>query len=300
MTRQRCKDTAELLPAFLIGTLTPKEARRVTEHMRACSTCTSELASWDAVRQASQDEWSRSPAPPTRMMARVWDVIEEEEAAKLQRRSAQSSLKIAGQIVAAQLSLVRKPIWGASALVMLVGFVVAAMTDSATLGGSVIAVLAPVVAATGVAFVYGPENDASIELTLSTPTSPRVILLARLTVVFCYDLVLTLTAEALLTATNSGGQLWQLVSLWLGPMLFLSALALAVSLLLNPTAAAFCTMSLWVAKLVITSETGTFMGLSGMSEAMIAPWQSNAVLALLAAVLLAGVLVFLPQQERLA
>ena len=44
------------------------------------------------------------------------------------------------------------------------------------------------IAAACVSFIYGPENDLAYELALSTPTSPRTILLARLALVFGYNL----------------------------------------------------------------------------------------------------------------
>lgn len=300
MMKRQCKHVRELLPAFLNGTLESADERRVTEHTMACPTCASELASWEAVRGASQILWDRIPVPSTRILERAYETIEDEEAAKRERGSAGSDLKLVWQILVKQLPLVRKSLWVASALTMSLGFVVAMMTSGSILGGHVVAALTPLVAAAGVAFLYGPENDAPLEVTLSTPTSPRVILLARLTLVFGYDLILAVTADASLIAAKGGTKLWPLISLWLGPMLFLSALALTMSLLLTPSIAIACAMSLWTAKLVATSETGAMMGLSRASETVTALWQSNAALTLLAVVLLASTLVYLPQQESLA
>jgi hypothetical protein len=91
-------------------------------------------------------------------------------------------------------------------------------------------VLSPLVAAAGLAVIYGPEYDPAVELALATPTSPRQILLARLTLVYGYNLLLAMTASLGLLAMVPVEMLGQLILGWLGPMTFLSALALVLSL----------------------------------------------------------------------
>lgn len=298
--RHRSRHVVDLLPAFVVGTLGPEDKRRVTDHLRTCTTCESELASWKMVNGAVHVAYEAYPAPSAQVMDRVWDEIEEgSEVVVTERGEFISRMYLAWQLLLGQIPLVRKSLWAASALMMLLGSVVAIVTSGPTFGGQVVAALAPVVAAAGVAFIYGSDNDASLEVTLATPTSPRVILLARLTLVFGYDLSLAVAADTALLAFGAEAGLWSLISLWLGPMLFLSSLALVTSLLLDSATAALCVMSLWVAKLVISSEAGTLVGLSRLAETMDVFWQSTATLSLLAWVLLGIVLVYFRLQERL-
>lgn len=58
------------------------------------------------------------------------------------------------------------------------------------------------IAAVGLALVYGPEVDPGLELALATPTAPRSVLLARMTLVFAYDLGLALAANAVVLAVR--------------------------------------------------------------------------------------------------
>ena len=79
-----------------------------------------------------------------------------------------------------------------------------------------------------------------------TPTSPRVILLARVTLVFGYDLILALLSSAVLTLLNATPLgLTSLITTWLGPMAALSALSLLLSVCWNPEGATGVTLALW-------------------------------------------------------
>ena len=136
-------------------------------------------------------------------------------------------------LMRSQLRVVRTEIWTASALVMALGAVVTlALTQPETAGGTLPFVLvAPFVAALGVSFLYGPAVDPALEIELTTPVSPRLVLLARLALVFGFDLMLSLVGSAALAAVRPDISLWPLVSAWLAPMTFLSALAFLLSVI---------------------------------------------------------------------
>jgi hypothetical protein len=108
---------------------------------------------------------------------------------------------------------------------------------------------APLVAAIGVAYLYGPDADLPLEIELATPVSRRLVLLARLALLFGFDLVLGLVGSAALVALDSGVSLWPLVLAWLAPMAFLSALAFLVSVLfIDPMAGTLISLALWIAQ----------------------------------------------------
>jgi hypothetical protein len=148
--------------------------------------------------------------------------------------------------------------------------------------------------------IYGPEIDPSLEVALATPTSPRLILLARLTLVSGYDLLLTLVATAGLVPLGRGGFASTLSFEWLGPMLFLSALALILSLRLGPTVAASMALILWMVRVFVASGAGLGV-LNGQETSLIVQaWSTNAVTLAGAAILTALAVGSITRQERLA
>ena len=58
----------------------------------------------------------------------------------------------------------------------------------------VLELFAPLAAAAALSMIWGPESDPSIELVVTTGTSPRDVLLARLVLVSVYDIALGLIA----------------------------------------------------------------------------------------------------------
>ena len=287
----------EALPAYINGTLVPDERRLVSEHLSVCDACRMELASWRAIGTTSRAVSSRVPDPPEALLERVWTRIGEEETLAA---SGSGRLSIGLQLLAGQVALVRREIWVASAATMALGCLVALLTTGASAGGVVLAVFAPMIAAVGVAFIYGPENDPSLEVALSTPTPPRLVLVARLTLVYSYDLALALAATVVLALANGGTGLLALISLWIGPMLFLSALALFLSLFFGSTPATLVALTLWGVRLVAYSSAVRGLTLSREMKLLESFWQSTPLLLPLAVLLLLVTVLFTPGREKLS
>jgi hypothetical protein len=114
----------------------------------------------------------------------------------------------------------------------------------------VIQLVAPLVAAACVALLYGPENDPAEELVLTTPTSPVQILLARLALVFGYNLILACGASLGPSPFISLGALTAVIQSWLAPMTFLSACAVLLSLNLGSLNAIFITYMAWIGQFI--------------------------------------------------
>lgn len=282
---------AGLLPAYANGTLETREERRVEEHLRTCAACRAELASWEALRGAVDDAQAAVPAPPPDALEGALARVGHGGRA---RSGISTRLSLGWQLLLGQVPLVRREIWAATAATMAVGLLVAMLVGGPSMAGQAFALLAPAVAAVGVAFVYGPENDPSLEVALSTPTGPRSVLLARLVLVYGYDLLLALAATVALEVAGGTFGLWPLISLWIGPMLFLSALALAVSLLVSPTAAVLVALSLWGLRLLATAPApdGPEPAWATTVQAL---WQAEFLLIPLAATLLAVALLRAPR-----
>ena len=90
-------------------------------------------------------------------------------------------------------------------------------------GQPLVWLIAPGVAAVGIAFAYGPGTDPAWELSLSCAVPDRMVLFARGAAVFAVN-----AALGLLASTVSGAAA-ALTFGWLVPMTAVSALALAVS-----------------------------------------------------------------------
>jgi hypothetical protein len=94
-------------------------------------------------------------------------------------------------------------------------------------GQPLVWLLAPAVAATGVAFAYGPGLDPAWELSASCALPDRMVLLTRVVAVFAVNAVLGLLASA------ASGAATALTFGWLIPMTAVCALALAVAVALR-------------------------------------------------------------------
>ena len=112
----------------------------------------------------------------------------------------------------------------ASAVVLAVGALV-----QVGAGQPLVWVVAPAVAAVGIAYSYGPGLDPAWELSCSMPVSDRLVLLTRAVAVFAVNAALGLLASAVTLGTRASAGTAQLTFAWLLPMTAACALALAVA-----------------------------------------------------------------------
>lgn len=206
------------LPFYAAGQLNEVERNELDRHLGTCADCRADLELWQAVGNEVRTT-SFTVQAPAGLAERA-----------LRRVRAPSSFQRALQrtfnLLWIQAYLVRREMWPSSAILMLIG------VAATLLAGKVILIhyLAPLVAAASLTVLFGPEHDPACELTLATPTSPWKVLLARLALVHGYNLLLTLVASLFLLLIIPPGVLWTFILGWLGPMTFLPALALLLSL----------------------------------------------------------------------
>ncbi len=112
----------------------------------------------------------------------------------------------------------------ASTIVLAVG----ALTQVGA-GQPLVWLIAPAVAAVGIAYSYGPGLDPAWELSCSMPVSDRLVLLTRAAAVFAVNAALGLIASAATLGTHVSTGTVQLTVAWLLPMTAACALALAVA-----------------------------------------------------------------------
>jgi hypothetical protein len=106
-----------------------------------------------------------------------------------------------------------------------VAVLAAGMVATLTTGTAYVALLAPAVAAAGIAYAYGPGIDPAWELVESMAVSDRMVLLVRALAVFGLNAVLGLAASA------ASGTAAAVTFGWLVPMVAVCALALAAATL---------------------------------------------------------------------
>ncbi len=200
------------------------------------------------------DAW-RAPQPDAQETARL--------AAKLEKAGEVSALVFGRRLRAleqrpipkfwcllrSQLRVLHREMWAASALVMLLGTLVAlADYRRSSVGGTALPfiLIAPIVSAIGVAYLYGPAADPALEIELALPVTASALLLSRLVLVFGFNLVLGLLASFVLSVAHSDLSFWPLVSAWLAPMTFLSMLAFLLAMLTrDPGVGMLVSLGIW-------------------------------------------------------
>jgi hypothetical protein len=212
--------------------------------------------------------------------------------AELPARRTTSSWAAVWWLLRAQMRVVQQEIWLASALVMALGLWVSLINQrDVVLEEAPFVLLAPLVAALGIAFLYGPAAEPALEIELATPISPRLVVLVRLLLVFAFDLMLALLGSVALIAAQSAWSLWPLVLMWLAPMTFLTTLAFLLTMIFSePLIGAAICLTLWGAQ--VLRMLGPFDVLPNLLALEAQPW------LWLSALLCVGVAVWLAGSEE--
>ena len=292
---------ADLLPAYVNGQLDANSARLVREHLLSCASCRLELATWEALSDTANQIYASTPLPSAQLMDQVWAKIAVAEEAQLARRWSPTRVLHRGWLIfRAQIPLIHKSLWIASALVCLFGLVLTFMMVHHTLAqkhwaGNLLVLFIVIVGASGSAFIYGSAIDPGFELSIATPTSVRFIMICRMIIVLGYNFLLGMLASAVF-ATVYGGGLWGMVQLWAGPLLFLSSLCLAISLFLGSAFALICTAVIEA----LRTFPSTFASHLGLSLPALDLGPTSPTLLIAALLLIACAVFFIPKQPRLA
>ena len=164
----------------------------------------------------------RGPGPSDVDLGRAWLGV----AAEVWRRRPGPLERLAGRLLRSP-GLARALVTTPS---LLVGWIIATAVvlvagGLATLGTGTpyVALVAPAVAAAGIAYAYGPGIDPAWELSCSMAVSDRMVLLVRALAVFALNAALGLAASA------ASGSAAAVTFGWLVPMTAVCALALAAA-----------------------------------------------------------------------
>lgn len=268
----------EQLILYVANQLGEDERAEFETHMAGCMNCQADLELWTMVSDEITASGSAVQAP-THLAASALEVIS--RPSKLTR-----AFRGTVQLLWAQSFLVHREMFPASAAVMAITTIVALLSKHI----EVVYFIAPMVAAASLAILFGPEQDPAHELILATATSPWKILLARLSIVSAYNLLLILVVAMILLFLVPINLFGTMIFGWLAPMTFLSVLALLLSLWLGTSNAVTITYLLWIAQYVPYKSIGAWMVSPEWSSAIAAYqhfWHSPLILFMLSLPLLA-------------
>jgi hypothetical protein len=241
-------------------------------HLAECAECRDELDLWSTVAEEINASNAAVTAP---------DHLVESALEAIHRPSALiRSFLHAFQLLKSQSFLVHRELFPASAAVMGLGVIVALLSRHM----EVMNLIAPMVAAGTLSILFGAEHDPAYELILATATSPWKVLLARLSLVSAYNLLLVLGVAAVLLIFIPPELLGMMVFGWLAPMAFLSALALLLSLWIGTGNAIVITYLLWIVQYIPYKFISIWMASpawASVTSVYQQFWQSSMLLLLL-------------------
>jgi len=241
MSRDGTRHPTDSLAEYAAGMLDAPARTTVETHLIACPSCRTALRGWTAVAAATVAPVDAPPSSAPVVRAVLTRAALAPQAPPVRRRG----IRFAAQLLRAELRLVRPSVWLASMLVMACAVAAVAVAGHGA-GATVLSLVAPLVAIAGVAGVYGPQRDPAFEALAITATSPRLVLLARVTMIFGYDLALAVAASAVLRLAAPQVGLFDLVVAWLGPMTLLSALSLVLAMWIGPNVSMAVATALWL------------------------------------------------------
>jgi Putative zinc-finger len=303
MSAESSGHVADLLPEYGSGQLSAPIAARVRDHLMTCEACAAELRAWQQIAEAELQTATLLPAPSTTLLTSVLAKIEMSspvaatestapEAGVTNFAKGRAALQHLWHVLGAQRRMLRTAVWVASAAGIVFAVLYGVLVPSQEVEQDILAFALPLIAAAGMTFLYGPDNDPALELTLATPTSARSVLFARFALLFGYDTALALLGTFAL-ATLHGGGFWSLAEVWLGPMALLSSLSLTLLLIFGPLAAVGASAALWLSR-AIDLKDGLHVHITPASF-----WQTTPPVLAAALLLFVFALLIAPRLERL-
>ncbi len=182
------------------------------------------------------------------------------------------ALGVSGEHVLAQARLIRRDLFWMPFFIVPLVVVMVFLSGPWPQATNTAALVATLLTALGMAFLYGQPVDPAREIALVTRTSPRLVLGVRWGVVFGYDLLINcglvlpcLAWHGLVTPA------WFLIN-WLAPLCCLSAITLLLSILVNAGTAVFVCILLWALRLLGSVQALLLGGSPPLSEPI---WQRS-------------------------
>lgn len=277
-SRSHSRCPVDQLQWFVNGTLSEQERRSIEAHLIECAACRTEVAAWSELRQAMRGVSAQTPEPRADLFVQIEQRLD--LVPSLARRFYLPHLlrvcwlvlSVAAAHFLAQARLIRRDLfWMPLVIVPLAGTIVYLPRPWQQMTGTV-ALLAALVTALGMAFLYGQRVDPAREMALATRTSPRLVLAVRCCLVFGYDLLLNCGLVLPFLALHGAVTPAWFLTNWLAPLCCLSAIALLLSILINAGTAVVVCALLWMLRLLAGVQTILLGGGQMLPQAL---WQQQ-------------------------
>jgi hypothetical protein len=292
----------DLLPALANGTLDLATAATVRAHLADCQNCAAASTQWETLRATLRLAAEPAVLPSPLLLDRVWAAIDAAPAPLAQRVPFVRRARFALRFLVAQALVVPRGIWAVSAVAMgasLLMILVLTRDGAGVMLQALLGLIVPLVTALGAAFIYGPENDAALELTLATPISPRLVAASRVALLLGYNFALA-TLLTLAAVATHGGSFAALAALWLGPAVLLAGLSLLLSLVVSSVAGVVSTAILLATRLIVLLGALPEQTMWLWAVQVQKGWTTGPAVLLLGILAVGLALWRVPRQERLA
>lgn len=215
-------------------------------------------------------------AAPERLTAARPSTVREALQERARRPTWERELGYFLEIALAQIGLLRPRFWIASGIIAAIGMLtIPGGLHNYEVQIATLRIMGPLLAVLAVSFVFRSSHLGVLEIELSCFTSPVRLILARLTVVLAYDVVLGLLASFVLAYAGAvGGDNLLLLTLhWLAPLLLVAGTASLLSTRMSVGAAAIVAYAGWLLLVAWTmgeQGQGVLSSVLGASEGLIA------------------------------
>jgi hypothetical protein len=234
----------DLLSAYVHDRLADDARAHVEDHLANCSVCRDDHMLATVVAEAAQRRLQAVPMPSLALLDHVWREVDTPTPYVATLRTAKRHALLLWRLTRAQLAIISKGIWVASAAVLFIAVVLASAWRDGALPPSLLGLLLAPMAAAGVVFLCDQDADAGLEIALTTPTSPRMTLFSRFLLVYGYNTVLALGGALFLTLARHA-DFALLTSYWLGPMLLLASIGLVLTVRFGAFVGGMVVGALW-------------------------------------------------------
>lgn len=242
----------DLLPFYLNRSQPAEEMTRFEAHLSACPACQAKLSEWQVIAKEVRTDLSELARPPHSLSPLV------SVGCKRRQPLIQALSSTASLIWAQRVFLLHGYFVPSVIVVILLCALVA--TACQRLGGqwAILPLFAvvPILGLLSAAMLYNLDDDPSFEILAAMPTSVGTLIYARLSFALgCLSLFASLGSLPL--AWLGQASLLEIISTWLGPLLWLSALTTLLSLYLPARLAAGTALVAWgVILFQLASEIG--------------------------------------------
>lgn len=241
---------------FVNRTLSAKERVAVEAHLVTCASCQAEVRALIELRQTMRKVSALAPEPRADLFTQIesqLDLLPSPASVPWLRALLQTcwfTLTVCAEQLYAQARLIHRNLFWMPLLIVPLVCSIVYLPRSWQQAPSEAALVAALVIALGMAFLYSQEVDPGREMTQATLTSPQMVLGMRCCLIFGYNLLLNCGLVLPILAVHGVVTPAWFLTNWLAPLCCLSAIALLISIVVNASAAVLICSLLWGIRLL--------------------------------------------------